>query len=235
MAKQSKKLRAAYEKVDIDKLYDYKEALNLVKELAYTKFDSTVEVAMRLGVNPKHAEQQVRSTVVLPHGTGKTIRVLVFAQGDKVQEAKDAGADFVGAEDIVTKIQKENWLDFDAAVATPDMMKFVGRIGKVLGPRGLMPNPKLGTVTFDVATAVKDLKAGKIEFRVEKAGILHVPIGKTSFPPEKLHENFVAFYDAVMRVRPSAAKGTYMRSCTITSTMGPGLRVDTSSVKKVAQ
>lgn len=233
MAKLGKKLKAAYEKVDIEKLYDYKEALALVKELAFTKFDSTVEVAMRLGVNPKHADQQVRSTVVLPHGTGKTTRVLVFCAGDKMKEAQEAGADFVGGEDLVTKIQKENWLDFDAAVATPDMMKFVGRIGKVLGPRGLMPNPKLGTVTFDVATAVKDLKAGKIEFRVEKAGILHVPIGKASFPIEKLHENFVAFYDAVMRVRPSAAKGTYMRSCTVSTTMGPGVKVDAAGVKKV--
>lgn len=232
MARLPKKLKEAYGKIDVEKMYNVDEALKMAKEMAFAKFDETVEVSLKLGVNPKHADQQVRSTVVLPHGTGKTVRVLVFAQAEKAKEAEDAGADFVGGEDIVTKIQKEGWLDFDAAVATPDMMKFVGRIGRVLGPRGLMPNPKLGTVTFDVAKAVEELKAGKIEFRVDKAGILHVPIGKVSFDFDKLRENFMAFYEAVMRVRPSAAKGTYLKGCSVCTTMGPGIKVDIVAVKK---
>ncbi len=232
MAKMGKKLKEAYKKIDAEKEYELKEAIKMAKELAPAKFDETVEVSMNLGVNPKHADQQVRSTVVLPHGTGKDVRVLVFAEGDKAKEAEEAGADVVGAEDVVTRIQKEGFLDFDAAVATPDMMRYVGRIGRILGPRGLMPNPKLGTVTFEVEKAVKELKAGKIEFRVEKNGILHIPIWKVSFSEEQLYENFMAFYDAVVRNRPTAAKGTYMKCANITTTMGPGISLDLIAIKK---
>jgi large subunit ribosomal protein L1 len=232
MAKMGKKLREAYKHVEKDKLYELKEAIALAKKVAYAKFDETMEVTMNLGVDPKHADQQVRSTVVLPHGTGKDVRVIVFAQGDKAKEALEAGAIEAGGEELVQKIQKEGWLEFDAAVATPDMMRFVGKIGRILGPRGLMPNPKLGTVTFDVSKAVNELKAGKIEFRVDKKGILHIPFGKVSFDDEKLAENFMAFYDAVNRVRPSAAKGTYMKACSICTTMGPGIPVDLIAIKR---
>jgi large subunit ribosomal protein L1 len=231
MGKQGKKLREAYTKIDVEKQYEMPEAIALAKQLSYVKFDETVEVALKLGVNPKHADQNVRSTVILPHGTGKTVRVVVFAEGEKAAEAEAAGADAVGSEELVQRIQK-GWLDFDAAVATPDMMKYVGRIGRVLGPRGLMPNPKLGTVTFEVTKAVNELKAGKIEFRVDKNGILHIPIGKVSFDDKQLLENFMAFYDAVNRVRPATAKGAYMRGLALTTSMGPGLTIDLNSLRK---
>jgi large subunit ribosomal protein L1 len=205
------------------------EALELLHQLPTAKFDETVECAVRLGVDPRHADQMVRSTVVLPHGTGRTMRVLVFAKGENEAAAKEAGADYVGAEEYVEKIQG-GWLDFDIAIATPDMMKIVGRLGKILGSRGLMPNPKSGTVTPNVKDAVHDAKAGKIEFRVDRAGILHVPLGKISFGKEKIKDNIMAFVDAVMRAKPSAAKGTYVRSVTISSTMGPGIKIDKSAL-----
>jgi large subunit ribosomal protein L1 len=208
------------------------EALKLVKQNAFAKFDETVEVAVRLGVDPRHADQVVRGTVVLPHGTGKSVRVLVIAQGDKVKEAQDAGADFAGPE-FVQKI-KDGWLDFDVAVATPDMMGQLGQLGRVLGPRGLMPSPKAGTVTMDVARAVKEIKAGKIEFRVDKTGNLHAPIGRVSFDEQKLAENLDAFMDTVVRAKPSSAKGTYIRSVTVSSTMGPGVRIDPNLYRRVA-
>ena len=208
------------------------EALKLVKQNAYAKFDETVEVAVRLGVDPRHADQVVRGTVVLPHGTGKSVRVLVVTQGDKVKEAQDAGADFVGPE-FIQKI-KDGWLDFDVMVATPDMMGQLGQLGRVLGPRGLMPSPKAGTVTMDVARAVKEIKAGKIEFRVDKTGNLHAPIGRVSFDENKLAENLDAFMDTVVRAKPSSAKGTYIRSVTVSSTMGPGVRIDPNLYRRVA-
>jgi large subunit ribosomal protein L1 len=201
-----------------------RETLALVKESATAKFDETVEIAIRLGVDPRHADQMVRGTVVLPHGTGKSVRVLVFAQGEKVREAEEAGADFVGGEDLAKKIEG-GWLDFEAVVATPDMMKVVGRLGRVLGPRGLMPNPKTGTVSFELAEAIGQIKAGKIEFRVDKAGIVQAPFGKASFTADQLTENAQAFIAAVLRARPSAAKGKYVRSATVSSTMGPGVRL----------
>jgi large subunit ribosomal protein L1 len=209
-----------------------KEAMEALKKAldGTSKFDETIECHLKLGINVKHAEQQVRSTVVLPEGTGKTVRVAVVAKGEKVKEAQDAGADFYGSEELVEKIQKENWLDFDVLIATPDVMVLLGKLGKVLGPKGLMPNPKTGTVTFDVAQAIKDVKAGKVEFRADKQGIVHVPIGKARFSEEQLLRNFSALYDAVMRARPSAAKGTYMRSAFLTSTMGPGIKLDPSRV-----
>jgi large subunit ribosomal protein L1 len=208
------------------------DAMRLVKEAAFAKFDETVEVAVRLGVDPRHADQIVRGTVVLPHGTGKSARVLVLTQGDKVKEAEDAGADFIGME-FVQKI-KDGWTDFDVAVATPDVMGQVGQLGRVLGPRGLMPSPKAGTVTFDVAKAVREIKAGKIEFRVDKTGNLHVPVGRVSFPIEHLAANLNAFMDTVVRAKPSAAKGTYIRSVTVSSTMGPGVRVDANLYRRTA-
>ncbi len=207
---------------------DLSKIVGFVKEHAKAKFDETVEVAARLGVDPKHADQMVRGTVVLPHGTGKTIRVLVLAKGEKIKEAEDAGADVVGSDDVVAKI-KEGWLDFDRVITTPDMMGEVGKLGKILGPRGLMPNAKSGTVTFDIAKAVQESKAGKIEFRVDKAGNLHVPVGKASFPQEKLEENIRAFLSEVMRLKPSAAKGQYVRNITLSSTMGAGIHVDPST------
>ena len=207
------------------------EALKLVKQSAFAKFDETVEVAVRLGVDPRHADQVVRGTVVLPHGTGKSVRVLVIAQGDKVKEAQDAGADFAGPE-FVQKI-KDGWLDFDVAVATPDMMGQLGQLGRVLGPRGLMPSPKAGTVTMDVAKAVREIKAGKIEFRVDKTGNLHAPIGRVSFDEQKLVENLHAFMDTVVRAKPASAKGTYIRSVTVSSTMGPGVRIDPQLYRRV--
>jgi large subunit ribosomal protein L1 len=226
MPRHGKKYLDAARKVDRSKLYDPAEALALVKEMASAKFDETVEVAVKLGVDPRHADQQVRGAVVLPHGTGKTRTVLVFAKGEKAREAEEAGADFVGAEDMVAKIQQEGWLDFDVAIATPDMMSLVGRLGRILGPRGLMPNPKTGTVTFDVAQAVKEVKAGKIEYRVDKAGIIHAPIGKVSFDVEKLTENLRTLVEQLIRVKPAAAKGQYIKGITVSSTMGPGVKVN---------
>ncbi|MDI9258866.1 50S ribosomal protein L1 [Alicyclobacillus sendaiensis] len=225
MAKLSKRLQELHKLVDRDKLYDVDEAMDLVKKTATAKFDETVEVAVRLGVDPKKQDQQVRGAVVLPHGTGKTPRVLVFAKGEKAREAQEAGADFVGDEDLIQKIS-QGWLDFDVAVATPDMMPAVGRLGRILGPRGLMPNPKTGTVTFDVARAVNEIKSGKVEYRLDKAGIIHCPIGKASFEKEQLVENFRALMSALVKAKPPAAKGTYVRGVTVSSTMGPGIRVN---------
>ncbi|ACV59727.1 MULTISPECIES: 50S ribosomal protein L1 [Alicyclobacillus] len=225
MAKLSKRLQELHKLVDRNKLYDVEEAMDLVKKTATAKFDETVEVAVRLGVDPKKQDQQVRGAVVLPHGTGKTPRVLVFAKGEKAREAQEAGADFVGDEDLIQKIS-QGWLDFDVAVATPDMMPAVGRLGRILGPRGLMPNPKTGTVTFDVARAVNEIKSGKVEYRLDKAGIIHCPIGKASFEKEQLVENFRALMSALVKAKPPAAKGTYVRGVTVSSTMGPGIRVN---------
>lgn len=222
-----KKYNDALKLIEADKLYSPKEAVELVKKTATTKFDSTVEVAFRLGVNPKYADQQVRGALVLPHGTGKSKTVLVFAKGPKIAEAEAAGADFVGGEEYVAKIQG-GWTDFDVCVATPDMMGLVGRLGKVLGPRGLMPNPKAGTVTPDVAKAVTEAKAGKIEYRLDKTNIIHCPIGKASFGAAKLDENFSTLMEAVVKAKPAAAKGTYIKSCTVTSTMGVGVPVSTA-------
>lgn len=223
--KRGKAHAAALAQVDRTRLYSPAEAIALVKRLAWAKFDETVEVAMKLGVDPRHADQQVRGTVVLPHGTGRQVRVAVFAKGEKAAEAEKAGADIVGAEDLIAQIQ-QGVIDFDAAVATPDMMALVGRVGRILGPRGLMPNPKTGTVTFDVAKAVSDFKAGKVEFRVNREAGMHVPIGKVSFGEQQLLENFAALMDAVQRAKPAAAKGQYIRKLAISSTMGPGLRLD---------
>jgi large subunit ribosomal protein L1 len=224
-----KKGEAANEKVEKGKEYLLEEAISKVKELSHTKFDETVDLALNLGVDPRKSDQMVRGTVVLPHGTGKTLRVLVFAKGEKEKEARDAGADFVGADDMVEKITK-GWLDFDKVVATPDIMGVVGKLGKVLGPRGLMPNPKLGTVTFDVAKAVKDIKAGKVEYKTEKAGVVHVPIGKVSFDAQKLQENAKAIVESVNKSKPSTSKGKYLKGLYISSTMGPSIKVDVSSV-----
>ena len=224
-----KKSEAANEKIEKGKEYLLEEAISKVKELSYTKFDETVDLAFNLGVDPRKSDQMVRGTVVLPHGTGKTLRVLVFAKGEKEKEARDAGADFVGAEDMVEKITK-GWLDFDKVVATPDIMGVVGKLGKVLGPRGLMPNPKLGTVTFDVAKAVKDIKAGKVEYKTEKAGVVHVPIGKVSFDAQKLQENAKAIVESVNKAKPSTSKGKYLKGLYLSSTMGPSIKVDINSV-----
>ncbi|AUW92927.1 50S ribosomal protein L1 [Sulfobacillus sp. hq2] len=218
-------------RVEKGRLYDVSTAIQLAKETAHAKFDETVEVAIRLGVDPRHSDQVVRGAVVLPQGIGKTQRVAVFAKGDKAKEAEEAGADVVGAEDLAERVQA-GWTDFDVAVATPDMMALVGRLGKILGPKGLMPNPKTGTVTFDVANAVKEIKAGKIEFRTEKAGIVHAPIGKVSFAPEQLEENLVVLVDALNKARPAAAKGVYLKSITISTTMGPGIRVNPQSAQR---
>ena len=224
MAKRGKKYNEALKSIEDGKLYPISEGIELLKKISFAKFDETVELHVRLGVDPKYADQQVRGAMVLPHGTGKSKRVLVFAKGDKVKEAEDAGADFVGSDEIVQKIQG-GWLDFDVAVATPDMMGTVGRLGKILGPRGLMPNPKLGTVTMDLNKAVAEIKAGKVEYRTDKAGNVHCPIGKVSFDASKLEENFRALVDTLIRVRPAAAKGQYIRSVTVTSTMGPAIHV----------
>ena len=232
MAKKSKKYVEALGKIDRTKLYDSKEALALVSEIATAKFDETVEAHIKLGVDSRHADQQVRGAIVLPHGTGKTKKVLVFAKGEKAKEAEAAGADFVGAEDLVQKIQKENWFDFDVVVATPDMMGVVGRLGRVLGPKGLMPNPKSGTVTFDVTKAVEEIKAGKVEYRLDKSNIIHVAIGKVSFGGEKLAENFNVLMNAIIKAKPSAAKGQYLRSVTVTSTMGPGVKINPARVSE---
>ena len=212
--------------------YPLNEAVATVTKAAFAKFDETVELAMRLGVDPKHADQMVRGVVILPHGLGgKSKRVLVVASGEKLKEAQDAGADFVGGDDMVAKIQGENWLDFDAVVATPDMMKSVGKLGKVLGPRGLMPNPKTGTVTFDVGKAVREIKAGKVEYRVDKTAIIHAPVGKVSFGPERLFENAKTLIDSILKAKPAAAKGKYVKSISLSSTMGPGVKVDLGSVE----
>jgi len=227
MAKQGKRFRAAAEKIEQERRYAMDDAIPaLLAAGGPAKFDETVEIAVRLGVDPRQADQNVRGTVVLPHGTGKTVRVLVFAKGDKVKEAQEAGADHVGADDLAKKIQDEQWLDFDTAIATPDMMGVVGRLGKILGPRGLMPNPKVGTVTFDVGKAVRDVKAGKVEFRVEKAGIVHVPIGKRSFGAEKLLANAHALVGSLQRAKPASAKGNYFLSMAVSTTMGPAVRID---------
>ncbi|MDD5948524.1 MAG: 50S ribosomal protein L1 [Lachnospiraceae bacterium] len=225
--KKGKRYVEAAKLVDKTAAYDVSEAVALVKKAASAKFDETVEAHIRLGVDSRHADQQVRGAVVLPHGTGKTVRVLVFAKGPKADEAQAAGADFVGAEDLIPKIQNEGWLDFDVVVATPDMMGVVGRLGRVLGPKGLMPNPKAGTVTMDVTKAIEDIKAGKIEYRLDKSNIIHVPIGKASFTEEQLADNFQTLIDAIIKAKPSSAKGTYLRSVTLTSTMGPGVKINT--------
>ncbi|MCL2620649.1 MAG: 50S ribosomal protein L1 [Defluviitaleaceae bacterium] len=230
MPKQGKKFRKAAEMVNNDMLYDTGEAVDLVTKASFAKFDETVEAHIRLGVDGRHAEQQVRGTVVLPHGTGKVQRILVFAKGDKAKEAEDAGADFVGAEELIPKIQNENWFEYDVIVATPDMMGVVGRLGKVLGPKGLMPNPKTGTVTMDITKAVEDIKAGKVEYRLDKTNIVHVPIGKVSFGIEKLTENFETLMGAVIKAKPSGAKGQYLRSVVLASTMGPGVKVNTAKL-----
>ncbi|NLW22780.1 MAG: 50S ribosomal protein L1 [Tissierellia bacterium] len=226
MKKRGKRYQESSKLVDRTRLYDPVEAIELVQETAKAKFDETVEVAVRLGVDPRHADQQVRGAVVLPHGTGRTRKVVVFAKGEKLKEAEEAGADFVGGEELVQKIQNEGWLDFDVAVATPDMMGVVGRIGRILGPKGLMPNPKSGTVTFEVEKAVKEIKAGKVEYRVDKSSIVHVPIGKISFGTEKLLENFATLMEEIIRAKPAAAKGRYLRSVVLSSTMGPGIKVN---------
>jgi large subunit ribosomal protein L1 len=226
MANRGKKYDAVRNQVDRNRRYLLDDACRLVKETNFTKFDASVDVAVRLGVDPRHADQMVRGAVVLPHGIGKTTRVLVFAKGDKEKEARDAGADFVGAEDLIQKIQQENWLEFDKTIATPDMMGIVSRIGRILGPRNHMPNPKVGTVTMDVARAVREMKAGRVEFRVERAGIVHAPIGRISFDADKLAENFSTLIETLVRLKPSTAKGQYLRSITINATMGPGIKVD---------
>lgn len=217
--------------IDNTKLYDPSEALSLVKQASKAKFDETVELHVRLGVDSRHADQQVRGAVVLPHGTGKVTRVLVIAKGDKASEAEKAGADYVGADDMVAKIQNENWFEFDVIVATPDMMGLIGRLGKVLGPKGLMPNPKAGTVTTDVAKAIKDIKAGKIEYRLDKTNIIHCPIGKISFDIEKLQDNFRTLMEAIVKAKPASTKGQYLKSVTVTSTMGPGVKVSPLKVE----
>ena len=228
--KHGKKYVESAKLIDSNKLYETEEALSLVVKTAKAKFDESVEAHIKLGVDSRHADQQVRGVVVLPHGTGKKVRVLVFAKGDKVKEAEAAGADYVGGEELVTKIQGENWFDFDVVVATPDMMGVVGRLGKVLGPKGLMPNPKSGTVSMDVAKAISDIKAGKIEYRLDKTNIIHCPIGKASFGEEKLVENFKTLMNAIVKAKPASAKGQYLKSVSVSSTMGPGVRVSTSKV-----
>lgn len=228
--KRGKKYQESAKLIQKAKLYDPNEAVELVKKTASAKFDETIEAHIRLGVDSRHADQQVRGAVVLPNGTGKTIRVLVIAKGDKADEAEAAGADFVGAEDMIAKIQGENWFDFDVIVATPNMMGQLGRIGRILGPKGLMPNPKAGTVTMDIANAVKEIKAGKIEYRLDKTNIIHVPVGKASFEPEKLLENFNTLMGAIIKARPSAAKGQYLRSVVLTATMGPSVKVNQAKI-----
>lgn len=226
MPKRGKKYLESAKLVDKTKLYDVKEAIELVKKTSTTKFDSTVELAVRLGVDPRHADQQVRGTTILPHGTGKTKKVLVLAKGEKIKEAEAAGADYAGGEEYVEKIQQENWFDFDVMIATPDMMGAVGKIGRVLGPKGLMPNPKSGTVTFDVAKAVEETKAGKVEYRVDKAAIINVAIGKVSFEEKMLEENFKSIMSAIIKAKPASAKGKYLKSVTLATTMGPGIRLN---------
>jgi len=235
MAKVPKRRRALDTQVDGTKRYGLDEAVALVKQCATAKFDETVEIAVRLGVNPKHADQMVRGAIVLPHGTGQTVRVLVFAKGDKDREAREAGADFVGADDLVAKVADGSFLDFERVIATPDMMGQVGKLGRVLGPRGLMPNPKVGTVTFDIANAVREAKGGKVEYRTEKAGVVHARIGKASFAPNAILGNAKALVNALVRAKPATAKGTYLRSITLSSTMGPGVRLDPNAFIEKAE
>lgn len=232
MARTGKKYTEARKKVDPQKKYALPDALALVVDNAFAKFDESVDVALRLGVDPRHADQMVRGSVVLPHGTGKTTRVLVFAKGEKEKEARDAGADYVGAEDLAEKIQG-GWLEFDKVIATPDLMGTVGKLGKVLGPRGMMPNPKLGTVTFDVAKAVADMKAGRVDFRVDKVGIVHCSVGKVSFGKDKILDNFKVLLEMIMKLKPSGSKGTYVKGVAVSSTMGPGVRIDPSEVSNI--
>lgn len=234
MAVVAKKKVEARTKVDRAKKYNLEEGLDTVLSASYAKFDESVDVAIKLGVDPRHADQMVRGTCILPHGTGKTIRVLVFAKGEKEKEALDAGADHVGADELAKQIQ-DGWLDFDKAVATPDMMGVVGKLGKILGPRGMMPNPKVGTVTFDIARAVTELKGGKVEFRVEKAGIVHCPVGRVSFGSEKLSENIKALVDSIIRLKPSASKGVYLKGLSLSTTMGPGLSLDAQELRNLAK
>ncbi len=234
MPKRGKKYQQSKSSVDTQKRYEFAEAVESAIKSSYAKFDETIDMAVRLGVDPRHADQMVRGTVVLPNGLGKEIKVLVFAKGEKESEAKEAGADFVGSDDMVEKIQG-GWFGFDKVVATPDMMGAVGKIGKLLGPRGLMPNAKTGTVTFDVAKAIQELKAGKIDFRVEKAGIVHAPMGKVSFGVEKLIQNMTAFLETIMRLKPSSSKGTYLKAIAISTTMGPGIKIDTAFVKDIVK
>jgi large subunit ribosomal protein L1 len=234
MSTRGKKYEEAKKRIDRNKRYDLEMGIQILKETAKAKFDESVDMAIRLGVNPKHSDQMVRGTVALPHGVGKAVRVLVFAKGEKEKEARDAGADFVGADDLVEKITG-GWTDFDKAIATPDMMGTVGRLGKILGPRGLMPNPKVGTVTFEVSRAVKELKAGRVEFKVEKTGIVHTSVGKASFAPEKLKENVLALMDVIIRAKPASSKGTYLKSIAISTTMGPGIKLDPNDLKVVAK
>jgi large subunit ribosomal protein L1 len=234
MAEKAKKYREAREKVDREKRYSLDEALDLLGEMPERKFDETVEVAMRLGVDPRHADQMVRGSVVLPNGLGKKVRVLVFAKGQKEKEAEEAGADFFGSDDLIEKIQK-GWLEFDKAIATPDMMGTVSKLGKILGPRGLMPNPKVGTVTFDIAKAVNEVKAGRVEFRVDKAGNLHVPVGKGSFGKDKLRENIQSLLDAVVRLKPASSKGTYIKGVALSKTMSPGVKLDPTYVRGLSK
>lgn len=230
MTRKGKKYNDKVKKVDRLKRYGFNEAIQLSLDCAYTKFDETIDIAVRLGVDPRHADQMVRGTVGLPHGIGKEVRVMVFAKGEKEKEAVEAGADYTGSDEYIEKIQK-GWLEFDKAIATPDMMSSVSKLGRILGPRGMMPNAKLGTVTFDVARAVREIKAGKIDFKVEKAGIVHAPMGKVSFGMDKLLENISAFMDTIMRLKPPASKGTYLRSIAISTTMGPGIKIDPAYVK----
>ena len=228
--KHGKRYAESAKEIDRTKVYDLDEAIALVKKNATAKFDETIEAHVRTGCDGRHADQQIRGSVVLPHGTGKTVRILVFAKDAKADEAKAAGADYVGAEDMVQKIQKENWFDFDAVVATPDMMSVVGRLGRILGPRGMMPNPKTGTVTMDVTGAINDIKAGKIEYRLDKTNIIHCPIGKASFGKDKLLENFNTLLEAIVKAKPAVAKGQYVKSCAVTSTMGPSVRINPNKV-----
>ena len=234
MSKRGKKYSESKKKIDSEDVGSFNDAVKMTLESSFARFDETVDLAVRLGVDPRHADQMVRGSVVLPHGTGKDVKVAVFAKGEKEKEATDAGADFVGNDELIEKI-KGGWFGFDKAVATPDMMGSVGKIGKLLGPRGLMPNAKSGTVTFDLARAIQDLKAGKIDFRVEKAGIVHAPMGKVSFGVDKIVQNIAAFFDTIMRLKPASSKGTYLKGIAISTTMGPGIKIDTSSVKDLVK
>jgi large subunit ribosomal protein L1 len=234
MARIAKKYAEAIKKVDREKRYDMNEALDLLPEMTFAKFDETVEIALRLGVDPRHSDQMVRGSVALPNGLGKKVRVLVFAKGQKEKEAEEAGAEFFGAEELIEKIQK-GWLDFDKAIATPDMMGMVSKLGKILGPRGLMPNPKVGTVTFDIAKTVKEMKAGRVEFRVDKAGNLHIPVGKISFGKEKLLENVNSLLDVIVRLKPPSSKGTYVKGIAICTTMSPGIKIDPTYVRNLSK
>lgn len=229
--KKGKKYLEAKSKVEKDRSYTVKEGIELLQQTIIAKFDETVEVSVKLGIDPRHADQQVRSALVLPHGLGKEIIVAVFAKGDKAEEAKEAGADFVGAEELVEKVSKENWLDFDVAIATPDVMGLVGKLGKILGPRGLMPSPKVGSVTFDLEKAVKEAKGGRIEIRNDKGGVIHAPLGKVSFGTDKIRENFLVFMEALDKMKPTSSKGIYVRKVVIASTMGPGIKIDTSDIR----